>query len=349
MRHGKRTSVSGSDCPDEYGLAAILPFLAMLGVMWTIPTLTLADDSFARIASGGILFSKTDDVRMLEETLEIRSDRIIVEFRFLNESDHDITTSVAFPLPPFSALRLKYCGQDCDHRSMMDSFQVLVDGQRLSKQVAWKAMVGDRDVTDLLRDIGLTDQQIIGPIFPSEDQRAALKKLEREGVLMKAEGYGEPDWQIHGTAYWQQTFPAGKEVRVEHSYEPMPGGTWNNQTVAEHAGSLPIPVGKDPKEACVDKIADAAEHWIKEEIAKKPGAHYVHVRDIEYVLSTGRNWKGPIEQFILRIDTGDEEEFFSLCFPSELKQIGSFTYEARMKDFVPPDKLVVYFYRVMNH
>ncbi len=73
---------------------------------------------------------------------------------------------------------------------------------------------------------------------------------------------------------------------------------------------------------------------------------YVTLHDVEYILGTGRNWKGPIGVFTLRIEKDSPDQLVSLCLPGELRKVDSTSYEFTSKDFVPQDKLVIYFYDV---
>jgi hypothetical protein len=72
----------------------------------------------------------------------------------------------------------------------------------------------------------------------------------------------------------------------------------------------------------------------------------VFASDIEYVLGTGRNWKGPIGKFVLRIEKESRDHFVALCFPGSPKQISPTASEYVETNFVPPDRLVVYFYSI---
>ncbi|MGO9121839.1 MAG: DUF4424 family protein [Desulfomonilaceae bacterium] len=64
-------------------------------------TQTFANDTVARVGAGGLSFTKTEDIRMLEEILQISRRQVKVKYRFRNESDQDIHTTVAFPLPSY--------------------------------------------------------------------------------------------------------------------------------------------------------------------------------------------------------------------------------------------------------
>jgi Domain of unknown function (DUF4424) len=59
------------------------------------------DDGAASVAAGGIVLRKESRISMEKERLTVGARKVTVEFDFLNESDQDITTEVAFPIPPY--------------------------------------------------------------------------------------------------------------------------------------------------------------------------------------------------------------------------------------------------------
>jgi len=68
-------------------------------VVFVVMTLSaLANDSSAELATGGLVFVKNPDVKMLAEDLYISTKEIRVRYKFLNKSNADVTTLVAFPL-----------------------------------------------------------------------------------------------------------------------------------------------------------------------------------------------------------------------------------------------------------
>ena len=73
---------------------------------------------------------------------------------------------------------------------------------------------------------------------------------------------------------------------------------------------------------------------------------YVTLHDVEYILGTGRNWKGTTGKFTLRIRKDSAEQIVSLCFPGKPRKADAELLEFVQEDFVPQDKLVVYFYDV---
>lgn len=170
------------------------------------------DMSTARVGAGGITFTKNEHIRLLEEVLEISPKTIRVEFRFRNESDKDIHTTVAFPVAPYA-----WRAGDYKEESLMATFKAWVDDRPVRLRRMRKVILDDHDVTAQLRDLGLSEDGIFGPSDLTEDQTAAVDKL--------VEGRWN-DLKISDTALWEQTFPTGKEIVVTFSYTPVAGSNY---------------------------------------------------------------------------------------------------------------------------
>ncbi|MGO9567943.1 MAG: DUF4424 family protein [Desulfomonilaceae bacterium] len=326
----------------QLSILTVLVGLIITGVTLIPATEAFANASTAEVAAGGIVFVKSENVRMLEETLHISVKRVNVKYRFLNESDQDVHSTVAFPLPLYD-IRAGNGPYD-DARAIMATFKVWVAGRPVSTEISRKALDGDRDITALLREVGLSDKQIFDDADLTSDSVAALEKLERE----KGKSF---DWKGSDTAFWQQSFPAGKEIVIELSYKPLAGNSYNEAYDKNNGGYTPREPRWSPDEyrnkACLDK---RSELKIAQKIAMlvNEGAVEVHLNadNVAYILATGRNWKGPIGTFTLRIEKGAPDEEISLCFPGKPKKISPTIYEFYKRDFVPPDELVVFFYSV---
>jgi hypothetical protein len=269
-----------------------------------------------------------------------------VRFRFLNQSAEDIHATVAFPLPPT---------RTTEHwnveRQLLATFRVQVNGRSVPTTTVRKAVIADNDVTAQLRELGYSDRQIFDTPYSeirqgihdlTTNQRAALEKL--------GGGAGQfPPWKVAVTMVWQQIFPAGKEIVVEHSYAPIVGAVY---TVPFWEGSfsktswLPLVEGKI-EEACLNEmIRRDIKRRVRAYATKNPKQVCVTLHHVEYILGTGRNWKGPIGEFSLRIEKETPDQLISLCFPGKPKKVSPTVHEFYQQDFVPQDRLVVYFYTV---
>ena len=337
-----------------------------------------ADDTTARVGVGGITFLKSADIRMVQENLKISTNNIYVRYRFLNESNKDILTTVAFPLPTYGWNPGQ--SQSTANEKPLESFSLKINGKEIKTTKTRRALLikhvvknGEveetlgRDITKELKATGLSDKQIFETFADSYINRGFHDSLNKQqkinlrkiGAWERGEGDG-PNWKVAATAHWQQLFPANKEIEVEHMYQPFVGNLYSVPYQGEHQKKrkqqksdfvydIPIILDKDPKEACVsEETKQKVNQQIKSLIGKgtSKGWVTVYMEDVEFILSTGRNWKGPIGNFTLTIEKKFPDQVISVCFPRKPKVINSTVLEFSQNNYVPQDKLVVYFYTV---
>jgi len=308
-----------------------------------------ANDSTARVGAGGLVLQKTDDIRMLSEHLSISVQRIEVEYRFRNDSARAIDTVVAFPMPEFHWDP----EQDAAWRNIgpVESFQVHVDGKPAAVRAERKALLDGRDITAQLRKAGLKDEEIFRTFGAALDT-GGMALPEPVVARLQAMGASEgrmPRWKVAETAYWNQSFPPGKEVVVTHSYRPFAGrifGSYSTQWPPA-AQSVPLSSNGDADRACMDEGGmKAVLTKARQKMKDGAGSGYINLNDVEYILGTGRNWKGSIADFTLDIIKERPQDVVSLCFPGKPERIGDRTLRFRMHDYVPQDRLLLNFYSV---
>lgn len=78
---------------------------------------------------------------------------------------------------------------------------------------------------------------------------------------------------------------------------------------------------------------------------RREGAHGLGWANLRYVLTTGKNWNGPIKDFQLTIRKQAASDILSLCFDGALKKIDPLTFQFREADFVPMRDLELLFVR----
>ncbi|MBP8173809.1 MAG: DUF4424 family protein [Aeromonadaceae bacterium] len=312
----------------------------------------IANDTTARVGTGGITFLQNSDIRMAEEELTLSSKQIRVRYRFENDSDHSVETTIAFPMPAYS-WNPGFTALDANNMPM-SSFSALVDGKPVATTRERRAMLDKRDITTALREAGLDDSQIFDNFANATPDGHGLddaqaERLTRLGALQDK----LPTWQVAETRTWQQHFPAKTSLRIEHEYQPMVGTVYDAPYQKGFGAftRLPIPNSDNPSaapaEACVDEgTRQAAERRIKTLIKGGAKIIWVTLEDVEYILGTGRNWKGPIGRFTLRLEKQSPDQLVSLCFPGKPKREGDKTLVFQQHDYTPQDKLVVYFYTI---
>lgn len=135
--------------------------------------------------------------------------------------------------------------------------------------------------------------------------------------------------------YWQQTFPAGKKIVIEHEYRPARGA------VSSHAE----PSQDEIKNYCIEPGLQQTIKTLLKNSGMKPGQNFVSWSWIDYTLVTGANWKGPIGKFKLILGKGSPENFISTCFTG-FKKVSPVQFESVKSNFEPKEDLHVLFLTV---
>ena len=306
---------------------------ALIGCIITPPGNALANDSEAEVGIGGLVLRKNAHVEMRSEDLYVSAKEIRVRYRFYNKSGSDVRTIVAFPLPEVSL-----DDDNDDERNGLTEyeFSTRVNGTAVTTQIERRALVGVMDRTDVLKRFEI-------PLDPNASQdaldrlpRDAWDKLTRAGVVKTIQYKGKPTekhlrplWTLRTAYYWEQTFPAKKEITIEHRYVPITGGAVPRDWSGDWS------VSEYQKTYCIDRefVRSAKQHKNSSE------------QWISYILTTGGNWAGPIGEFRLVVDKGDPSNLVSFCADG-VKKIGPTEFEVRKKNFKPSKDLNVLILRV---
>jgi len=301
----------------------------------------LADDGAASIAAGGlIVMTRETGITMAKERLEISTTKVTVDYDFRNDSDQDITTTVAFPIPDYSF------GMDETPLALhgFDDFRLWIDERPSQFQVEARAYIKNQDYTDLLNrlrvDVGSFGHASDSFIFP-DIRRLSLpdhRLIEREGLLDKKFGY--PNWTVRKKYYWKQRFPAHGVVHIRHEYTPSLGST---NSVRYGMGPAPDPaMKKELTSLCISPSLSHALEKVIDSKDKDASDSYV-----DFILTTANTWKTPIEDFTLIVDRphfkGSLADYVSLCWDGPIVQIDAGHFSAHANNFVPKEELRVGF------
>ncbi|MGL4204960.1 MAG: DUF4424 family protein [Aeromonadaceae bacterium] len=317
-----------------------------------LPLTCWANDSTPRSGAGGITLLQSADIRMAEEELTISPTRISVRYRFENESDLGIDATLAFPMPRYSWTP-GFTAPDA-HNMPMSSFLIRVNDVPVQTERHRHAMLNGQEITTQLRAAGLSDRQLFDTFADASDKGVQISD-EQQGELSRIGALQGryPNWQVAETRTWQQHFPARTALQIEHQYQPWVGTAYDApyQQGFEFNTLLPTPSGvaqgTAPAEACVDEgTRQAVERRIKKWVAKGAKTVWVTLQDVEYVLGTGGNWKGPIGDFTLTLEKESPDQLVSLCFPGKPQRQGKKSLVFKQRNYTPQDKLVVYFYTI---
>lgn len=307
------------------------PFLwrAARGVLASLalfPQATPADDSMAALGAGGIELLRSEHVVMEEQDLFLSSREVRTRFLFRNESNADIETLVAFVMPDVFPEDL-FKREDVPLLRQLD-FRLTVNGRRLRPKADIRAILDGKDVTDRLRALGivLDGERGFLSLIPADLDPARRASLRAEGLLHTLHP-DTPGWTTRLRLYWQQRFPAGAQVEIEHAYSPFLG--------AENLTPESLDVPSVAEAVCLSGVPRRRARAL----LQRPGSQ---ARTLDYVLSTGSHWKGPIRALAVTIEKQNEADVVSTCLPG-LKPQGRLAYGVLLKNAKPTQDIHVLF------
>ena len=321
------------------GLSSVL---AMSGLLLGLPA--AANDSTAELAAGGLILTRSDSVEMRSEDLFISQEQVIVRYRFLNTTPEPVRTVVAFPMPDIGGegfFESDVGIPSSDPANLLD-FSTRVQGILVNPRVEQKAMAGGIDRTAWLSSRGVPLASHLSGAGEALDQLSEGDRAEALRLgLATAEDYDAgkgwerhlaPAWVLKTTFHWEQIFPVGREIAVEHRYTPAVGSSIDTMvggpgwTAADNDWAREM-----QQKYCIDEAFVAAV--VRGRKAMRGVGGYQE-RRIGYVLKTGANWARPIGDFRLVVDKGAPENLVSFC-ANGVTKISSTQFEVRATDFTP--------------
>jgi hypothetical protein len=307
-----------------------------------------ANDSSAELATGGLVLTKDADIKMRSEDLFVSTSEIRVKYRFVNKAAADKTITVAFPMPDISV-----SGPDdeiampTENPENILDFSTLADGRAVTSRVEQKVFAKGQERTSLLRKLGVplhprlraTDKALDALPKAQWDEliKLGLAEIEEYDDGKGMQKHLEARWTLKTTYYWDQVFPAGKELFVEHRYKPSVGGSVGT-SLGQKASEKESWYQDYLRKYCIDASFLAAIERAK--VAAKSDFPPLQEQRIAYILRTGGNWAGPIKSFRLVVDKGAPDNIVSFCGQG-VKKISPTQFEMTKTDFTPQADLDV--------
>lgn len=332
-----------------------LPVVTAAFVLIGTSRAVLANDSTAVLGAGGLQLTVSTDVAMEREDLYLSTEQVRVRYVFRNHSNRDVTTRVAFPLPDVPLGPVDNVALPSDKDNNFVSFSVVANSRRVEPSLEQRAIsspveidgkarsgpAAGTDITAQVRQAGLP----LNPNLPSwKEKLGSLSREAREGLVRDnilydtdgtAEGLG-PQWSLRETYHWEQSFPAGQSIPVEHSYKPIVGSAY---FVGESGEKDRLADYK--RKYCLDRAGEAGvQRLIEKAAAANAAGRDIRARvfadEVGYILTTGANWKGPIGSFKLTIDKLEPDAIVSFCI-NGTKKIGQTTFIVQRSNFTPSE------------
>jgi hypothetical protein len=312
-------------------------------------TPALADDGAASIAAGGLVMRREPRVTMAKEVLKISLKKVEVDYDFRNDTDSDVTTEVAFPIPPYTddiEVDPKQAG--------FDDFKLWIEGKAVAFQTDLRAFIGKKDVTAIVNkynldiatfahnDYGATNQPNQISILPPARKQSAY----RDGIISKphSDGLADPNWSVHKRYYWSQTFPAHATIHIRHTYTPTIG-----YSLVEPDGIIP------PATPAARKAESPDRRFNREEftsLCPSPAAitklskfkGYIQPVWVDFILTTANTWERPIEDFTLIVERTNPEQTVSFCWDGPVEKLDVNHFRAHTTNLIPTKELHIGFY-----
>jgi len=319
----------------------------------------LADDGIAGLGNGGLVLEKTDKVELRSEELYLSTKEIRISYRFFNKTSQDLPVTIAFPMPDITGG--PEMGVDIPNPNNVNflNFKTKVDGKPIESSVEERAFLQaegkpEEEITAALKALGLplmpTGQATSDALakLPADKLKALVDKQYVDANSFDDNGTQKTDysplWTLRAKFVRPQTFPAGKEILVEQTYQPSVDTT--NGVYLTKDRSEAESFEKNRKTYCMDdtflKAAAQAEKQNKIFEDKAKMEKLALQRSLAYVITSGANWAGPIGDFRLVVDKGQPDNLVSFCGEG-VKKIAPTQFEVRIKNYMPTRDIDVMF------
>jgi hypothetical protein len=303
-----------------------------------------ANDTMVTLGAGGLIPIKSTEIIMESEDLKLSTHQITVKYVFRNATNHDVDGTVAFPLPPIDGAMVENSPIEIPSKDPINymCFKVTADGREVEPAVEVEAFKNGENVSGRLRSLGLP-LSVLDPNLGSAVSHLTLeqrRQLERDELLVEEEvqypGKSKPEhhawawWETRVQFFWTQHFPANSAVEVVHSYRPIVGGSYIVRS-DDGQGSV------KPYCGTADTLTQISA--IKARIPQKDEIDVALMeKRIQYIITTGNNWNGPIRKFHMTVAKDHPEDILVTCL-SGLKNVSPTSYESTRSNFRPDSEV----------
>jgi len=294
-----------------------------------------ADDTIATLATGGLVPAKSTHIVMESEDLQISVHKITVRYIFRNTTNKEINALVEFPLPDLQGIHLAVSPVGVPDEKGLNfvDFRVSCNGRPVETKMEVRGFFKNRDVTALLHAAGLPVSVQFVTVLPAIRKLAPTKRkqLEKEGLIEQIDtNLWAAGWTEGIKFYWTQRFPAHSDVTLVQTYRPSVGGGYFHKGM--EGGTVPV------RDYCAGPQALRRITQLQQTAYPDNVGITINEREIDFILTTGNNWSGPIRHFRLLVKSDSRLDIVLTCIPG-LKRIGPTRYELTRTNFHPSSDL----------
>jgi hypothetical protein len=335
----------------------------------------IADDTAVSIAAGGLVPRRETRIVMAKEVLRISDKKVVVDYDFRNDTDQDVTTEVAFPIPPYTN---EFPNGNISGQSFQD-FKLWVNGKPIHYESEVKATLHGKDVTGILesnhidiRTFGHFDDttedahhvlKILVPDF-TRLPKDAQSRLFKEGLFEDQAEMAFSLYTVHLQYHWTQTFPAHSMVHIKHEYTPVQGWIDSMPADALQIALVPESAQKDVKRWNDSGAKDISSFCPEPELLQgmirkisddknaSDDSEFFPIHWVDFILTSANAWQRPIEDFTLIIGRPQPlqgmKTLVSLCSPAggKVEKLDADHFQVHLTNFIPVSELHIGFFEV---
>jgi hypothetical protein len=344
------------------------------------PVSVLADDSAAAIAAGGLVPRRETRIVMAKEVLSIGLKKVVVDYDFRNDTDEDVITEVAFPIPPYTN---EFANGPALEDQFFQSFKLWVDGKPVTYESEATATLNGNDVSAILKAnhidiptfghlvVDHKTKQIRVPDYFKLPQRTR-SLLQKDGLFDESDDWTGGMWVVHLEYHWMQIFKAHSKTHIRQEYSPVLGfdtvalssvqdtltklSTGHNayQSVYDDPTGVELLAGFCVDQPVLDTLALSLQESLSRATTAQERRHagLAHLQWIDFILTSANTWQRPIEDFSLIIERPQPEHggraLISFCSPAngKVEKLDADHFQVHLTNFVPASELHIGFFEV---
>lgn len=319
---------------------------SLIYLLVTLPA--YSNDSIVTVAAGGIEYKKSDKISMDQEDLQISINKISITYHFFNHSNKEVEETIAFPLPlaPVLLGGEPYEMTDCNKKNR---FKLTINGQEFIPECQIKALDNTgKDITNILKQnhITMAVENLVGYMDEGELERNLILKKQLDNLHLLDKN-GLPIWKTQTTFYWKYKFKPNSTTVITHQYIPYAGHNWLISATGNPPNNInEVNLNISNTDADLNMLpyfcpSNEAKHDIIE--AFKGETTALPVSEVEYILTTGANWKNSIKKFNLEIIPPSPTSQILFCWDGKINKLPNGTIQSSIDQFIPKKDLDILF------
>lgn len=182
-------------------------FLPLSLLLCAVAAPVAANDTMSTLGAGGLVFLETEDVKMASEDLYVSPTEVRVKYEFSNNTDHDVKTLVAFPLPDITGSGDFMVSIPTEDPDNIFGFATTFEGEPVDAELHQYVFATNLDYTKYLTDLDIPLEPFGRETIDAIDKLSEAQKIDmfKHGLVVPMV-YNEP-------AAINAMVPVGSEIQ----------------------------------------------------------------------------------------------------------------------------------------